>query len=80
MTSYLSDADEIPVRDAVRLGVRSQKFQLTGDVWVTLFEDGRVRVGSYNHDMVLLNLNNFSQGSGVHLRLVPKGEASDLED
>lgn len=72
MSSYLSDADEIPVRTSTRLGVRSQKFQLTGDLWVTLFEDGRVRVGSYNHDMTLLNLNNFGDGSGVHLQLNPK--------
>jgi len=76
MSDYLSSAEEIPVRTGTRLGVRSQKFQLTGDLWVTLFEDGRVRVGSYNHDMTLLNLNNFGDGSGVHLQLSPKDRPS----
>lgn len=48
-----------------RNGMRFHRYRLSPMFWVTVFEDGRVLVSSYDHDLYVTNVSNYHDGSSV---------------
>ncbi|MGY2082027.1 hypothetical protein [Modestobacter sp. SYSU DS0657] len=54
-----------------RLGVRHQRFRITPDLSITVFENGRVRIGSYSLALNITSLFNTKDGTGLDIRTAP---------
>ncbi len=52
-------------------GVRSQRFRVRPDVWLTVHEDGRLTLGSYSQAFTVTYLHQHKQGAGVSLTTHP---------
>jgi hypothetical protein len=70
---------EIMSEPATRKGVRSQRFRVSPDVWVTVHEDGRIGLGSYTHHLRVDALVNAAGGSTLTIVTGPISEGGEVE-
>jgi hypothetical protein len=62
---------EIGSVPGTRKGVRSQRFPVAPQVWVTVHEDGRITLGSYHRHLRLTALVNSGDGSTLTITTEP---------
>lgn len=49
-----------------------QRYRLSPDFYVTVYDDGRFSLTSLTHDVAVTSVNNFESGSGVEVVLTEK--------
>jgi hypothetical protein len=61
-----------------RKGVRFQRFRVHPDFYISIHDDGRVRIESRHRDLTVKNLHNHQNGSTANIQTTPKlGDEDD---
>lgn len=71
---------EIMSEPGTRKGIRSQRYRVSPDVWVTVHEDGRITFGSYTRHLTVQALINAKGGSALTVTTTSISTTTAAED